>query len=260
MSYVDTIRDTNESLLRTAQASVDTASVTCPGLIRPALQDWVDRQANGLGVLVPDGWVDEAADVIITIVQTVLNRCSDVIEAHRLANAFLGSPDRLREVADALGDLAARADAVQINKSDLAGWAAWDDPPASNVYGAATDDQRDPLSRISVAAGSIAGAIDQHANDIENYYLQLAMTVAGAVVTILGVVSAIIGLIAAIPTAGASLAASVVGLIAAVVGLIPMVIGIIQMSIAATQGTASKLDALPSQITEWKAPVFAIVQ
>lgn len=260
MSYVDSIRETNDTLLRTAQDAVDAASRNCPGLIRPAVQDWVDRQAFGLGSLVPDGWVDEAVDVIIVIVQAALDQCSDVIQLHREANAYLGSPDRLRAVADKLGDLGAKADAVQINKSELAGWAAWDDPPASNTYGAATDDQADPLARVSETASSIAEAIDQHANDIENYYLQLAAIVVGAVVTILGVVAAILGVIAAIPTGGVTLAGSIVGIVAAVLGLVTMVIGIVTMVISATQGTASKLDSLPSQITEWKAPPFAIVQ
>lgn len=260
MSYVDSIRETNETLLRTAQDAVDAASRECPGLIRPAIQDWVDRQAWGLGSLVPDGWVDEAVDVVIAIVQAALNQCSDIIELHRQANAYLGSPDRLRAVADTLNDLGGKADAIQLNKGDLAGWASWDDPPASRTYDGAIDDQVEPLSRVSAKAGEIAGAIDQHANDIENYYLQLAAIVVGAVVTILGVVAAILGVIAAIPTGGVTLAGSIVGIVAAVLGLATMVIGIVTMVISATQGTSAKLDALQAEITEWKAPNFAIVR
>lgn len=260
MSYVDTIRDSNEALLSQAQSAVDSASRNCPGLIRPALQQFVDHQAYGLGRLVPDGWVDEAADILIEGVQYVLDYCVQVIQAHRILNEYLGSPETLRAAADLLGDLASRAEAIQIDKSTLPGWMSWDDLPASNAYSGGIDAQLEPLSRVSTTASSIGSALDQHANDIENYYLQLAAIIVGAVTTILGVVGAILGIIAAVPTGGVSLAGSIVGLVAAVVGLVSMGIGIVQMFTAATQGTQSKLDSLPATITTWEAPPFAIVQ
>ncbi|MCR2794351.1 hypothetical protein NQ156_14880 [Microbacterium sp. zg.Y625] len=259
MSYVDDIRERNESQLDRAIEAIDGAASAAPPLVRQGLQQWVDRQGFGLGVLVPDGWVDEAADYVIAAVDEVLDYCRDSVGLMREANRYLGSPDTLRAVASALGELAAKADGIQITKSTMPGLVSWDDPPASNTYSFAIDDQEEPLNRVSSTASAIAGAIDQHANDIENYYMQLATAIIGAVVTIIGVVSAILGIVGALPTGGLSLVGSILGAVTAVLGIATTVIGIVQMVLASTQGTRAKLDGLPGEITEWEVPGFAQV-
>jgi hypothetical protein len=260
VNYVDLIRQSNDQHLNNAISVIDACATSAPPLIRSGLQQWVDRQAMGLGVLVPNGWVDEAADVMIQAMNAVLDYCRDGITLLRQANEYLGSPDTLRAAADALGALASNADGIQIDKSRLAGWLSWDDPPANRLYEGGIDAQDEPLNRVSTTANSIAGALDQHANDIENFYLQLAAIVVGATLTYLGVVSAILGIVGALPTGGISLAASIVGLISALIGIVSTAIGVVQMIVTATQGTAGKLDALPSSITTWEVPPFAIVQ
>ncbi|MDL5352874.1 hypothetical protein [Microbacterium sp. zg-YB36] len=260
MSYVDDIRENNEDQLDTAVKAIDGAAVAAPPLIRKGLQEWVDRQAFGLGSLVPNGWVDEAADIVVAAVDEVLDYCRESVAILREANRYLGSPDTLRAVADRLNELASKADEIQITKSTMPGLLSWVDPPASQTYGFAVDDQAKPLGRVSSTATTIAGAIDQHADDIENYYLQLAAVIVGAVLTMLGVVAAILGLVGALPTAGVSLAVSVVGLISAVAGIATSAIAIVQLFQSSTQANRGKLDALPNTITEWEAPGFALVQ
>lgn len=260
MSYVDTIRDTNDALLLQADQAVDDVKASAPDDIRAGIQEWVDRQAFGLGQLVPNGLVDEGADIVIDVVMFILEQCEQAIAELREANGYLGSPETLRAMADKLGEIGTAAEGITIDKSRLAGWMSWDDPPASRSYDGSIDTQADSLARVTAAASSIGGALDQHANDIENYYLQLAAIVIGGLMTILGVVAAILGLIGALPTGGVSLAASIIGVVTAVGGLITAAIGIIQMFVQSTQGTAGKLDSLPDTITEWTVPAFAIVR
>jgi len=259
VSYVDDIRERNDDQLDRAIEAIDAAASIAPPLVREGLQQFVDRQGWGLGRLVPDGWVDEAADYVIAAIDEVFDYCRDTVETMREANRYLGSPDSLRAVSASLGELAAKADGIQIMKSTMPGLLSWDDPPASNTYAFAIDDQEEPLNRVSSTASTIAGAIDQHADDIENYYLQLATTIIGAVVTIIGVVSAVLGIVGALPTGGLSLVASIVGAVSAVAGIVTTVIGIVQMVLASTQGTRGKLDALPGEITQWKVPGFVLV-
>lgn len=260
MSYVDDIRERNEDQLDRAIDAINGAASVAPPLVRQGLQQWVDRQAFGLGVLVPNGWVDEAAGYVIAAVDEVLDYCRDSVALMREANRYLGSPDSLRTVAGALEALAAKADGIQITKSTMPGLVSWDDPPASNTYAFAIDDQEEPLNRVASTATAIAGAIDQHANDIEDYYLQLATAIIGAVVTIIGVVSAVLGIVGALPTGGVSLVGSILGVITAVAGVVTTVIGIVQMVIASTRGTQDKLGGLPGEITEWKKPGFVQIR
>jgi hypothetical protein len=260
MSYVDDIRSTNDTLLSQADEAVDDIKASAPDAIRDGVQKWVDNQAFGLGKLVPDGLVDEGADIVIDVVMTILDQCDEAITALRAGNQYLGSPESLRAAAEALGELGTKADTIKIDSSRLTGLLSWDDPPASRVYNESIESQSQSLARIAQTASSIGDALDTHADDIENYYIQLALIVAGAVVTILGVVAAVLGLIGALPTGGVSLAASIIGLITAVIGIGTALLGIIQMVMAANQGTASKLDSLPSSITEWTVPAFAMVR
>lgn len=260
MSYVDSIREVNETLLNTAQKAVDAAAHICPGLIRPAIQEWADRQGFGLGSLIPDGWVDKAADVVIAAVKSALDRCTELVELLNMANNYLGSPDRLRAVADKLNDLGGKAEAIELKLDVLEGWASWHDLPTSKLYEAAITDQATEISKVPKWVGEIAKGIDQHANDIENYYLELAQVSLGGVQAVLGVVTAVLGLAAAIPTGGLSLAATIVGVVSSLMGVAQALIGVVQMAVSNSQNVAAKLDSLQLDLEDWDVPRFAIVQ
>jgi len=260
VSYVDVIRGNNDTQLLRADEAIGGVAVVAPPLIRAGLQQWVDRQALGLGMLVPNGWVDEAADYMVAVVRELLDYCRDSVSVLREANSYLGSPDSLRAVADTLAELASKADEIQFIKAGMPGLLSWSDPPASEVYQHTVDDLAEPLGRVSSTATTIAGAIDQHADDIENYYLQLAGVIIGAVLTILGIAAAILGVIGALPTGGVSLAASIVGLVSAVAGIATGAIAGVQLFQTVAQGTRGKLDALNAEITEWGVHPFAQIQ
>jgi hypothetical protein len=260
MSYVDTIRDTNETILVTIDDALTQASKILPPLIRWGVQEWVDRQAFGAGALIPDGWVDEAADVIIDGAMKLIDYGHEVVAVYRIANRYLGSPDALRALADAIKAVGDKSEEIQISRSLLTGLMSWDDPPQSNVYSESVSEQSEPVGRITTAASSFASAIDTHANDIENYYLDLATFVGGALTTVTGVITAAIGLAGAIPTAGVSLALSIIGLIEALVGVVMTIVGAVKLVVTTLQGSAAKIDLLRENIPTWKAPGFAIVQ
>lgn len=260
MSYVDTMRETNEDVLDTAVDVVDAAAAVVPGMVRKGLQEYVDQQAFGLGRMVPDGWVDEAADAVIWAANEVFEECREALEQLRDVNRYLGSPEALRQVAEELGKVAQKAENIQITKSLMPGLMSWDDPPASRAYDLATDDQKDPLSRVTSTANDIASTIKQHADDIESYYVSLGLLIASAVGTIGGAVTAVLGACSSIATGPAGVAVAIIGIVVAVAGIAGLIISLLQLQQTSTQSTRSKLDGLPGKITEWKKPGFVQVQ
>jgi hypothetical protein len=266
VSYVDTIRNGIQDKLEDAEGQVQDAKKEAPGRIHDAVNEWVDKQAWGLGALVPDGLVDEVADLITGAALDALDECLETIATLQEANEMLGSPDRLRAMAESLGDVASASENLQIHKDDLDGWLSWDDGAPSKMYDAAIDSQVTALAHIAPKISGVAGVLKTHADDIESYYLDLAGVVGGAVVAIIGVVGAVLSLVVGALTSETGIGA-VLGIIGAALGLVTAVAGVglagisaIQLFLASTQGTAGKLDDLLTSMPEWKKPRFAIVQ
>lgn len=266
MSYVDLTRQVIAGQLDGAEARVKDAIRVAPATIRRAVQEWVDRQAGGLGVLVPDGLVDEVADLIITAAIEALEHCLATILILRICNAYLGSPDRLRAMAASFGDISGSAENLQIKKDQLDGLMSWDHPPASRSYEYSIDDQVRAVGLIPEKLGGVAGVLRTHADDIESFYLNLAGLVGGTVLAIGGVVTAILSLVGAALSAPTGVG-PVIGIISAALSAVIAVAGVgmagisaLQLFLSAMQGSANKLDALLTSMPKWEAPRFAIVQ
>lgn len=266
MSYVDTTRSIIRTQLDSIEQRVRAAKAAAPSAIRSAVQEWVDRQAGGLGVLVPDGLVDEVADILISAAIDALDESLATIAALRIANEMLGSPDKMRAMADSLGDIAGASDNLQIRKDQLPGLLAWDDGTPSRTYEFSIDDQVRAISEIAGNVSSVGGVLRTHADDIESYYLNLAGVVVGAIAAIGGLIAAILSLVAGALTAGTGIGA-VLGIIAGALSLVLAAVGLgvagisaLQLFLAASQGNANKLNDLITAMPEWKAPSFAMVQ
>lgn len=263
MSYVDQLREQITSLLDDAEQKVRDADKTAPPQIREAVQYAVDHAGYGLGRLVPDSWVDEVCDILISSVHDTLDDCLKRIAVLREAAAYLGSPDLMRSMGDTFGDIGTAAENLQISKDDLAGYMSWDDLPASRQYEVSIEDQITALARVSPAVSSIKGVLRTHADDIENYYLALLQLVVSSVGAILGVVAAILSLVAGAITIETGVG-PVLGIIGAALSLVVSLVSLVSAGIAAVQllvqqaqGSANKLDALSTQMVEWKVPSFA---
>ncbi|MDU0366961.1 hypothetical protein AB0O16_04060 [Microbacterium sp. NPDC089180] len=266
MSYVDLTRQVIAGQLDDAEAKVRGAISSAPASIRRAVQKWVDEQAHGLGVLVPDGLVDQVADIIISVALDALEQCLDTIAVLRVCNAYLGSPDRLRNMASTIGDISGSAENLQIKKDQLDGLMSWDDGKASKVYEYGIDDQVRALGVLPGKLGGVAGVLRTQADDIESFYLNLAGLVGGTVLAIGGVVTAILSLIGGALSSPTGVGA-VVGLIGAALSAVLALAGVgmagisaLQLFLSAMQGTSNKLDDLLSSMPAWDPPRFAIVQ
>jgi hypothetical protein len=266
MSYVDVLREQIVNQLDDAEVRVNDAIRVAPGLIRRAVEAAANHYLGTIAVLIPDQAIDWLAEQITTAAISALQDCLVRIAVLREAAAYLGSPDELRAVAEKLGDIGGFASAMDINKDALDGLMSWDDGEPTRRYEVAIENQIDDLAKIAPAMSSIKDVLRTHADDIENYYLQLLALVTGAVAAILGVVTAILSLIAGALTF-ASGAGPVIGIIAAALSLVGAMIGVVVSGIAAvqlfvtsTQGAANKLDALQIDMLEWRKPSFAQIE
>lgn len=266
MSYVDTTRAIIRIQLNDIERRVREARAKAPAVLRAAVQEFVDRQAGGLGVLVPDGLVDELADIVISAALAALDQSLETIAALREANEMLGSPDKMRSMAGVLDGIASASDNLQIRKDQLPGLLAWDDGTPSRTYEFSIDDQVRAVSEIAGNVSSVSGVLRTHADDIESYYLNLAGLVVGAVIAIGGLIAAILSFAGGALTAGTGIGA-VLGIIGGALSLVMSAAGVIatgisalQLFLAASQGSANKLNDLITAMPEWKAPSFAIVQ
>lgn len=268
MSYVDFIRESIRGKLDESEQLVNDTIAVAPSRIRQAVHAVVDAYGHGAGKLIPDYVVDLIADAIIAAALESLNSCLDRIAVMREANEYLGSPDTLREMAEVFGAIGADASNMQINKDDLEGYMTWDAGRPSKEYENAIEAQITALAGIEPKMSGVKGVLRTHADDIENYYLELLALVGGAVMAIGGLVAAILSLVgaalSAVPTAGAGavvgIIAAALSLVLAVVGLVVSGIAAVQLLVAANQGAANKLDALQIGTLVWEKPAFAQIQ
>jgi len=268
-SYVDTIRDAITSSLDNSEALVRDAMLIAPRLIRAAVHAAFNRQLATIKMPAPDPLVDAIANELINGAMDALRTCLEHISVLREAAAFLGSPDQLREMAEVFGAIGTEAQNLEIRRDDLQGYRTWFAGQASRDYESAIDAQIDDLARVQPPAFDIKDVLRTHADDIENYYVQLLELAVGLAVAIGGVVGAIVGVVgaalSAVPTAGVG---AVVGVVAAAISLVMALggtvvagIGAVQLFLAATQGSANKLDQICSQLpTTWEGPTFADIQ
>nr|WP_201470442.1 hypothetical protein [Microbacterium hydrocarbonoxydans] len=265
-SYVDILREQIISQLDQAEDRVDHAIRVAPGLIRTAVEAAANHYLGTIAVLIPDPVVDWVAEQITGAALDALRDCLVRIAILREAAAYLGSPDDLRAVAEKLGDIGGSASAMDINKDALDGLMSWDDGEPTRRYETAVENQIQDLAKVAPAMSSIKDVLRTHADDIENYYLQLLALVMGAVAAILGVVAAILSLIAGALTFETGVG-PVIGIIAAALSLVVAMVGVVTSGIAAvqlfvtsTQNTSNKLDAIQIDTLEWRKPSFAQIE
>ncbi|KYJ96822.1 hypothetical protein M4D51_08365 [Microbacterium sp. p3-SID338] len=265
-SYVDALRRQIISQLDEAERSVRDTIRIAPGLIRSAVEASMNARLGTVAIPIPGPVIDWMVRRITDAALAALDDCLARIAVLREAAGYLGSPDELRAVAseiDGIGDAAVQLD---INKDKLDGYMTWDDGEPTKRYGIAIENQIVDLARVEPAASALKDVLRTHADDIENYYLELAAFVGGAVIAIMGVVSAILSLAAAVLTSpsgvGAVLGiiAAALSLVTAMFGAVASTIGAVQLFVSATQNTSNKLDSLQLDLIEWRKPSFAQIE
>lgn len=265
-SYVDQMRAEIRRLLDESEQRVLETKRVAPGIIRRTIRVLFEQHTGLIAHVVPDWWIERAADIVVEYALEALDACLDTIRVLRVANEFLGSPDRMRAMGDTFQTVADTAENLWISKGDLQGWVTWDAGAPTKRYEAAIEDQSKALAVIAPKAAELKEVLRTHADDIESYYVNLLGVVVGSVAAIGGVIAAILSLIAAAVTVETGIG-PVLGIIAAALSLVLAIVGVgvagisaVQLFLANAQGTANKLDTLTQNIPKWEIPPFAIVQ
>jgi hypothetical protein len=261
MSWVDDIRRTALDQVDGCEKVLSWADAKAPPLIRWVIDNHV------LTMMLPQFEKDYIASHLIDLFHKLIDVCRQVLDKYREMVSMLGSPDNLRASAAVLkDDVSGKASALgrSVTADSLASLldSNWVDGDASEIYEHAFETQAAPLAEVSSTADTLHDALRTVANGIEDYYVQLALAIAGGVAAIAGTVVAVLGVIeaaAASPTVVGSvpgLAAMCIGCALDVVGLITAAISIFAMLQTVQHTVNDTLESLPKNIDEWDSPAF----
>lgn len=263
MSYVDLLRETITVQLDITEQCVRAAKSAAPGLVRYSVEAIIRNRVGPAAVVIPDDAFDWIADQVTVAVQAALDTCLEYIASLREMAQFLGSPDELRTAAESLGELHDSASQLKIRKDDLDGYNSWFDDP-SQYYENALEEQMDKLSELLEPLDTLKQVLRTHADQIENYYLELTTLVLGAGAAIAGLVVAILGLIEAAAASGPGsllgVSAATISLVEAALGAVAAALSLLQILMKSAQDSSSKLDALDATPLVWEKPDFAQIQ
>lgn len=264
MSYVDDLRETMLDQLDEAEECVRQAMRVAPDLIRVAVEVFINTRLGTVAPAIPDVLIDWLVEQLTTMVLAVLEQCLEYIDVLREMTQFLGSPDELRSAAAALDGIGDAVAHLKISADDLEGYMTWDDLPASRAYEVAISEQPDNLARVESAMTVFEDVLRTHADDIENYYVQLTLLCEGATAAIFGVVGAIFSLVAAVAASGPAAIAGVWGAVISFLitlgGVATAAISTMQILITSTQSTENKINAVDFTVIRWEGPRFAQIQ
>jgi uncharacterized protein YukE len=248
VSYVDTIRDQIEEQLKSGKEGLDWIDKNGPGIIRTVMNVYLDTI---LHLPVPGFITDRFANEAIEKLHEATAEIRKSLDHAEKAIAYVGSPDRLRAAASAIGDKVVTpardlAPTVTLGKLPSTLTSNWNDGDASEGYVHAVDGRNDAVTGIVTYADPISSALDDLADAIENFYLALLAAIVGIVTVIVSVVELIITL-AGVVTAPAA----IVGVIGTLLGGVTAAIALFQLFVTGEQTQRSISSSLSGAIPEW---------
>ncbi|UAJ78284.1 hypothetical protein IT072_13550 [Leifsonia sp. ZF2019] len=248
MSYVDFIRDQIVQQLKSGKDGLDWIDQNGPAIIRTAMNVYLDTV---LRLPIPGAITDRFADEAIAKLHEATAEIRSALEDAEKGIAYVGSPDRLRAAATAIGDKVIApsrqlAPQLVLGKLPSTSSANWNDGEASEGYVRAVDGRQEAVVAVDTYANPISSALGDLADAIENYYLAVLAAVVGTVTAILGVVEAIIACVGVV-----TVPAAVIGIIQAVLGGVAAAIGFYQVFIGAEQSARSITGNLSGTIPAW---------
>jgi hypothetical protein len=248
MSYVDVIRDQIVEQLESGKKGLDWIDSNGPAIIRTALNMYLDTV---LHLPVPGFITDRFADEAIEKMHEATKEIRKSLEEAERQIAYVGSPDRLRAAASAIGDKVVTparelASGVVLGKLASTSPSNWSDGEASGNYVRAVDGRNDAVTAIDTYANPISSALDDLADAIENYYLALLAAVVGVCTFILSMVETILSLVGVITAP-----AAIIGVVGMLLGGITAGIAIFQLAVTAEQNARSITGGLSGDVPEW---------
>lgn len=248
MSQVDDVKHFIQDCLKNQLKTLDWLEKWGPSIIKRLVPTYLGT------IEVPEWARKELADYYI-------DRLNDGIAYARQLNAvqqemvlYIGSPDALREAADALG-LAVTAKAADYSTANLredsliamSDPAQWDGPGTAQ-YAKSFDGQAVAFSRISEYSEKMEDALKQMATNIEDYY----NNVRDAVLGLLEVIGGIVILIAT----WESIIGGIAGIVIAIIGIVNIVNSVNDLANEQALSTKEMLSDLNSSIQDWPTAKF----
>jgi hypothetical protein len=265
MGYVELIRLSNSLQLDLTDRAIELGRQVAPPLIRQAVHTRVDQEFLGLGRLIPDGLVDQLSGLVTEAALAAFDAAATASGYLREANKMLGGPEALRATAEALRDAGDDAAEIMLPGSELWGAQGWDHGAYSSTYATWTGEQLQYIASIQPKTEELSLVLREHADAIENFYLDLSVSILGAAIAVGGLVTAItstiVGAVTAATVAGAVAGAigAAIGILQAQLGIVVAVIGLLQVLLKSGQDTSNRVFAVESSIGEWPAPDFKVL-
>jgi hypothetical protein len=231
MGYVEAIKAFEHGRLADAEQTVRTLRAGCDPVIRQLVDVYLDTFPP---FPFKDRAGDEIAEQVIEVVQGVCDQVIESIEALDELVDWIGGPEALRAAAAAL-ETQVNAPTAQlsldIDGAALPALASWVDLPASETYRDVRGAQVDELNRLPQLITSLRSVLRGMADAIEQFYIELAVAITGAVVAVGSLVLAVLeaaGVIT-IPLAVVSIVTAIIGAVAAAAGVVGLVVTTMQV-------------------------------
>lgn len=220
MSYVDLIREGIQGGFDRVEEGLAFVERVAP----PVVHAIVDT--NLATILLPGPVKHEIAERILDVIGMAVDYLRKVLAFLRRMAEALGGPDALRAAADGLGsDVGDAVERIRpeiavdrLRSADAAAWSG----DGADAYRRVIGVQGDAVGPIAGIVDALTGVLRAMADQIENYYLQLAGSVTALVGGVAGLVAAIITAcgVVTIPVAVIELIASVAALVGGIIGLV----------------------------------------
>lgn len=245
MGYIEVYRKTINTGLDGAEKVVDAIATTGPTVIREII-----NSMPGFSFV-----KDWAADQAISALEKLISFAREVINMFRELLEMLGSPEVLREAATQLREEVHNpAEEMQLALSNTKGLKAvttdqWDNPPANERYKDSFTSQSESMELVPKYSLELADALSDMADDIEEFYKELAKAVISAA-------SAIVSAQTAIATAvtGVGVPVAVAEVIAAILSAVSAIQSVMELIEIATQERGTTFQKIS---LEWAPPPFA---
>ena len=215
-----------------------TAPVTVPILVRSAT----------VGKGVPEAVTNTITDLLLLKLREVSPIVRTALDEAEYYSSCMGSPDALRDAAQSIRSKVV-APAQELAPSVVLGRlpstmdSNWRDGKASERYRSAVDGRDTALARIESLASPIISALEDLADAIPQFFIQLAAFVSGAVV-------ALLGLAVAFSTAETGYGA-IAGFLAAIAGVLTTVIAGLQYKLGTEQTIQRVTRQLSGETPGW---------
>jgi hypothetical protein len=251
-SYVNIIVETIEADLAQATKAISLVEREGPGVIRFLVKSYLRQYP-----LVPAAVGTEISELLIARLVSMCAFSKEVIKGQEKLAHMLGNPDRLRAAAAAIDasvttashnlSTDARPNSL-VAMSDNTQW----DGGASGLYAKSFVGQSEAVDHIAINSQVLQDTLGKMADAIEQFYIGLAIGVAGLVAAIIGFVGAILAAVTVVLVPAAIIAAVAAGVTAIAA----------EATLSATffnemQGMSDDIGALHTKLQAWPSAHFA---